>query len=408
MSETSRINRRALLSNSLLAGTLAASMGVSPRIGHGVDIPGSEPMLDLGKRFASPINIASVVQLRVGKSIWFRVKSEDGNIGYCPGNDRLEVTIEMAKRLIIPFFVGKDARDIEALVDDVYTVRDSRGSVYKFAGMPFWNIVGHLEIAIFDMLARKAGVPVNHLLGQPRHRDIPVYISQFGRNTSAREEVENAAKDLQKTGARATKLKVGLRMANSKKQMSRDRQMIELARKTFGDDITIYVDANSSYTVDEAVEMGRFFDDHGVAFFEEPVPWQDYLGTKQVAEALRELDIKVAGGEQDSSLWQWNDMIDHQVVDIVQPDVYYNGGFVRTLRVARLARAAGLPVTPHSPKAMPIAAANLHLCSVLPNLGPFQEFRAYGKVSGGMVSVPQGPGLGIEFDETAISTAKAL
>lgn len=408
MSENDRINRRGWLSKSVLTGTLAASLGVTPRIGRAVDIPGSEPMLALKQRFQSPVNIAAVDQLRVGKSIWFRVTSENGATGYCPGNDRLEVTIEMAKRLVIPFFVGKDARDIESLVDGVYTVRDSRGSVYKYAGMPFWNIVGHLEVAVFDMLARKAGVPVNQLLGQLRRSDIPVYISQFGRTTSAQAEVANAAKDLKKTGAQATKLKVGLRMANSKKQMLRDREMIVLARRTFGDDITIYVDANSSYTVDEAIEMGRFFDDYGVAFFEEPVPWQDYRGTKQVAAALRDLNIKVAGGEQDSSLWRWRDMIDSQVVEIAQPDVFYNGGFVRTLRVAKMAATAGLPVTPHSPKVMPHGAANLHLCSVLPNLGPFQEYRSYGNMTNGLVSVPQRPGLGIDIDATVISAAKPL
>ncbi|QEF96884.1 L-rhamnonate dehydratase [Stieleria maiorica] len=396
-------DRRQFLKTGLLA-----SLTTLPHVADAVDIPGREPMLNLKQRFRSPIIIASVDQLRVGDSIWFRVRSDDGLEGYCPGNDRLEVTVEMAKQLVVPFFVGKDARDIESLVDDVYTERDSRGSVYKFAGMPFWNVVGHIEVALFDMLARQARVPVNTLLGRPLRAQIPVYISQFGRATTARQEVENAARDLEKTSALATKLKVGRRMANSEQQMQRDRRMIELARKTFGDDVTIYVDANSSYTVAEAIQMGRFLDDYGVAFFEEPVPWQDYRGTRKVAEALRELQIEVAGGEQDSSLWQWDDMIDGRTVDVVQPDVFYNGGFVRTLRVAKMAEAVGIPVTPHSPKVLPHAAANLHLCSVLPNLGPFQEYRSYGKVTDGKVTVPTGVGLGIEIDTQNITNANLL
>lgn len=363
-----------------------------------MEIPGSTPMLELHKRFPSPIKIESIEQLRVGKSIWFRVRSRNGATGVCPGNDRLNVTVEMAKQLVIPFFLGKDVRDIESLVDGVYTVSDQRGSVYKYAGMPFWNIVGHIEIAIFDMLGKIAGVPVNQLIGKPHRLEIPVYISQFGRKTTAEQEVANAAKDLEKTGAKATKLKVGLRMANSKEQARRDRRMIELARKTFGEDVTIYVDANSSYTVKEAIEMGRFFDEHGVAFFEEPLPWQDYRGTKQVTDALKERKIQIAGGEQDSSLWQWREMTGDRIVDVVQPDVFYNGGFIRCLRVAKMAKKAGLPVTPHSPKVLPHAAANLHLCSVLENLGPFQEYRSYGKVTEGKVTVPDGPGLGIEVD----------
>ena len=398
-----RINRR-----SFVATTLAGSALAFPATGKAIDIPGSEQrFLDLKKKFAAPVILDSVEQLKVGDSIWFRVRDSDGAEGYCPGNDRLKVTVDLAKQLIIPFFLGKDVREIESLVDGVYTERDSRGSVYKYAGMPFWNVVAHLEVALLDMLSRKARVSLSELFGNQKRTKIPVYISQFGRSTTAKEEVANAAQDLEKTGAKATKLKIGLRMSNSDSQTRRDRRMIELARKTFGDDVTIYVDANSSYTVEEAVEMGRFLNDHDVELFEEPVPWQDYHGTQRVSNALRDLDIKVAGGEQDSSLWQWKDMIDRRTVDIVQPDVFYNGGLIRTLRVARMAEAACIPVTPHSPKVLPIAAANLHLCSMLPNIGPFQEYRSFGKVTNGMVSVPQGIGLGIEITDQ-VGDAKKL
>ncbi len=260
------------------------------RRSQAIDIPGSSPFLNLHERFTSPVQIESVDQLKVGNTIYFRVRSTDGAEGICHGNERLKVTIEMAKNLVIPFFVGKDARDIESLVDRVYTDRDSRGSVYKYAGMPFWNIVGHIEVAIFDMLGRIADVPVSTLLGGARRDSLDVYISQFGRTTTAEEEVENAAKDLIKTGARATKLKVGLRMKNSPAQMKRDRRMIELARERLGDDITIYVDANSSYTVEEAIKMGRHFEEHNVALFEEPLPWQNYRGTK--IEVRRKLQMR--------------------------------------------------------------------------------------------------------------------
>lgn len=393
---------------SFVSATLAGSAMALPAMSQAVDIPGSDQrFLDLRQKFSSPVIIDSVEQLRVGDSVWFRARDKDGSEGFCPGNDRLQVTVPLAKQLVIPFFVGKDARQIESLVDDVYTVRDSRGSVYKYAGMPFWNVVAHLEVAILDMLSRKAQTSLSRLFGDPKRTEIPVYISQFGRDTSAQEEVATAVKNLEKTGARAIKLKVGLRMANSDSQTQRDQRMIALARATLGDDITIYVDANSSYTVEEAISMGRFFNDYGVEFFEEPVPWQDYRGTQRVADALRALDIKVAGGEQDSSLWQWNDMITRRTIDVAQPDVFYNGGLIRTLRVARMAQAAGLPVTPHSPKVLPIAAANLHLCSLLPNIGPFQEYRSYGKVTNGSVSVPQGDGLGIEISDQ-VTMAKKL
>jgi len=403
MIDTSMLRRRQWLQLAT-----ASFIGAGAATSRAVDIPGQEPLLDLHQRLPEPVPIAAVDQLQIGNAIWIRVTSESGQIGFCPGNDRLKVTVEMARKLVIPFFIGKDARDIERLVDNVYTSQDKRGSVYKYAGMPFWNIVGHIEVAIFDLLARIAGTGVNQLLGQPLRQRIPVYISQFGRETSAEEEVARAAADLEKTGAKATKLKIGLRMANSAGQSRRDRKMIELARKTFDDDVTIYVDSNSSYTVDEAIAMGRFLNDHGVALFEEPVPWQDYRGTREVTEALSDLPIQVAGGEQDSSLWQWREMVDRRTVDIVQPDLFYNGGFVRSLRVARMAKSAGMLMTPHSPKAGTDAAAHLHLCSVIPNLGPFQEYRAHGQVDGGVVDVPDGPGLGIDAVSVDFRNATVL
>ncbi|MEM9657526.1 MAG: mandelate racemase/muconate lactonizing enzyme family protein [Planctomycetota bacterium] len=389
----------------LKAGVAGAIAPCALRSSAAVEIPGGKPMLDLPSRIRCSVPIESIEQLRVGDAIWFRVRSSDGAVGVCPGNDRLKMTVEMARRLVIPFFIGKDARDIEALVDGVYTSRDERGSVYKYAGMPFWNVVGHVEGAVFDMMGRITDAPVSDLLVGAVRSEIDVYISRFGRETSAQQEVENAANDLAQTGARATKLKVGLRMRNSPLQMQRDRKMIELARRTFGDDVAIYVDANSSYPVDEAKAMGRHFEANGVGLFEEPLPWQDYRGTKQVTDAL---EMPVAGGEQDSSLWQWREMVDRRIVDVVQPDVFYNGGMVRTLRVAKMAERAGMRFTPHSPTVLPRAAVNLHLCSVVPNLGPFQEYRSFGKVSDGKVAVPTGPGLGLEVDEGELRKAKPL
>ena len=165
---------------------------------------------------------------------------------------------------------------------------------------------------------------------------------------------------------------LGLRMRNSQEQGRRDWHLIELARERFGDDMNIFVDANSSYTVTEAIEMGRFLESKRVGFFEEPCPWQEYEDTKRVSDAL---DMTVAGGEQDSSLARWHWMVTNRGVDLVQPDVFYNGGLIRMLRVAQMARDVGMMVTPHSPKTGEQAYANLQFCSIAPNLRPFQEYR---------------------------------
>ena len=175
----------------------------------------------------------------------------------------------------------------------------------------------------------------------------------------------------------------------------------------FGPDVASYVDANGSYDAAHAIEVGEMLAAHGVGFFEEPCPWQEYEETKRVADAL---EMVVAGGEQDSSLARFRWMVEQRAVDLVQPDLAYNGGFLRCLRVANMAASEDLQVTPHCPKADPNTAYMLHFAAVVPNLGPHQEFRGEARKKGGWwrapafeardgtVTVPDGPGLGVEYD----------
>ena len=358
-------------------------------------------MLDLKTFFSTPIKIESIELLRVDKSYYVRTTSSDGAAGITSANDRLLNTLTLFRNLIIPYFKGKDARDLETLVDGVYIY----DSYYKYAGMPFWNAVGHIEISLFDMMGKISGQPVGSLLGKKIRSEIPVYISRLTRETTPEEEVEQVEKALTMTGTKAVKLKIGGRMFNNAHFTRRTNRMIPLVRSRLGDNITIYVDSNGSYDADEAISVGRMLQEHDVGFFEEPCGWQEYEQTKRVADALTMI---VAGGEQDTSLAQFEWMIRHRVVDLVQPDLYYNGGFIRCLRVARMAEKVGMKITPHSPKSGADAAAMLHFASVVANLGPHQEYSASPEVKNGLVKVPTGPGLGIHIDPKLIRDAETV
>lgn len=140
--------------------------------------------------------------------------------------------------------------------------------------------------------------------------------------------------------------------------------------------------------------------DYGVKIWEEPCPWQDYESTKVVADAL---EMPIAGGEQDTSPWQFKSMIERRIVDVVQPDLFYNGGFVRTLRVAKMAADAGLTIDCHSPKYGIAASAFRHFLSVVPNIGMYQEYnynsqsRPLREIKNGKISLPTNIGLGVEY-----------
>jgi len=359
--------------------------------------------MDFQERFPQPVRIASFEAYRFQGRFLVQVISEEGVTGVATVNDRLAYLWPIFQQFIIPYFVGKDARDLPSLVEGVYTYR----SVYKLAGIALWNPVAYAELAVLDLLGKLADCSVAELLGTVIRQDIPVYLSSLRRDTTPEEEVAWLVDRLAETGATAVKLKIGGRMShNADASPGRTERLIPLARKTFGDDITIYVDANGSYDAARGIEVGTFLAGYGVDFLEEPCPWQAYWETKRVADALA---MPVAGGEQDSSLEQFAWMIRDRVVDVVQPDVMYNGGLIRALQVAQMAAAAGMSIMPHSPKVGAEAAAVLQFCSIAGNLGPYQEWNARHadpvswytptfEIQDGAVPVPGGPGLGVEYD----------
>jgi L-alanine-DL-glutamate epimerase-like enolase superfamily enzyme len=408
-------NRRNFLHATWQAGLLALTPGgwahPAPRAPFGrADEPG---FFGLHRVIASPVIIAAVDIVRAEGQLFVRVTSKDGLTGITLCNQRMENLHSMLTGMMVPFFTGKDARDIEFLVDEVYRVE----SHYKYAGMPFWNCVGHVEIAIWDLLGKTAGQPVHVLLGRQVRTEVPVYLSSLTRETNPGQEARELAGQLAATGATAIKIKVGGRMRNTPADEARTRKLLPQLRNVLGDGVTIYADANSSYTVAEGIAVGKFLEAHHVAIFEEPCPWEDYEANRQVTAALR--TVKVAGGEQDSSIFRFRDIIRTRVYDVVQPDLYYNGGITRAYRVAQLAAKAGMGIAPHSPKADPLEAPFLHLATVVANLEGFQEYPArpgsqpawytpHVLVKDGRLTVPPGPGLGIQYDESIWKKAEKL
>jgi len=362
----------------------------------------------------TPLVIESMELLRYDDDHMVRVRSKDGAEGIVLANSRMENLATLFKNLVVPFFEGKDARQIETLVEEVYAY----GRNYKYAGMPFWNCVAHAELAILDMLGKADGKLVYQLFDQPKVRDsYEVYLSTFDRRNPADEYISNVEKKVAEKNVKAVKLKVGGRMSNNADCLpGRTEKLVPLARKVLGDDFVLYVDSNGSYDAEKAIEVGKLLEDYDYSFYEEPCRWQNYDETKAVADALK---MDVAGGEQDNILWQWKYMIRENVVDIVQPDMNYNGGFFRALRVAKMAEEAGVPITPHAPGQGPMRAYQLHFCAIVPNIGPFQEYNPSTNFdehsqpllhpTNGVFTIPdEGAGWGFSINEDVLAKAKVV
>jgi L-alanine-DL-glutamate epimerase-like enolase superfamily enzyme len=180
-----------------------------------------------------------------------------------------------------------------------------------------------------------------------------------------------------------------------------------LVRKTFGDDMVIYADSNGSYSVQEAIRIGKLMEEQKFDFYEEPVPFDWYEETKLVADAL---NVPIAGGEQQPSLHQFRWLIANDAVQIVQPDMFYFGGMIRSMKVALMAHAVGKQCVPHISGSGLGYLYMMHFVSAIPNAGPYHEFKGFNselpiecptsslESEDGVVTVPSGPGLGVTID----------
>ncbi|GAA4420887.1 arabinonate dehydratase [Nibrella viscosa] len=364
------------------------------------------PLPDLKKAIPDSVIIRSVELLKTQGRMLLVVTAENGAKGITQCNDRMPNLTSLLKGLVLPHFVGKDARDLPQLVDNAYRLNSN----YKYAGMPLWNSIGSVEIATWDLLGHLARKPVYALLGKPIRTDYEVYISDFYRGGEPVEGVvDRLAEKRSATGARGVKIKVGGRMQNTAEDDRRTRQFVPMVRKKLGDAAVIYADGNGSFSTKEGIETGKFLESYGVAIFEEPCSFEDEEGMRQVNQALSK--IILAGGEQDSSLYRFERMARTGVYDLYQPDLYYNGGILRTLQVAEIVRQHGKQFAPHTPKADPLIAPFWQVAALAPNLYGLQEF-VYNpgekpaswyspniQVQNGKMAIPNTPGLGIQYDE---------
>lgn len=408
--------RRFLHRSALAAGAVAGAIGTGTRAAlaqAGRTDALAKPVLRR-ELWRSPVPIASIELLKGPGDFLVRVRSRDGAEGLAAGHpDVLETTWPILTRRVAPFFVGKDARDLESLVDGVYLA----SSNYKWQGLPFWVPVASIEVAILDLLGKVAGQPLGALFGTVVKRDVAVYRASGNRGNSPAEEIAYLQRLVGETGAKAIKFRLGARMRFDEASTRRDLALIPLTRKTFGEGMTIYADANGSYDIPTSLRIGRIMQEHRLAFLEEPVPFDFYDETKQIAD---ELALPIAGGEQESSLRRFRWMIEHKGVDVVQPDLLYFGGFIRSIRVARMAAAAGIPCTPHMSGGGLGYLYVAHFASCVPNAGPFQEFKGTDNTLpvssdtspltcvGGMLKVPSSPGLGVVIDPAYVARADVV
>lgn len=356
--------------------------------------------------FKSPVIIESVELLRYKNNFLCRVRSKDGATGISAANNSPMMSVwPIQVNRLQDFFVGKDARDLEAVMEAAYVHQSN----YKLQSLALWVPMATIEFAILDLLGRIANLPLGLLLSDRIHHPVvKVYQANGERDNSAEEVLANLTRQVEASQAKALKIKIGGRMSHVEQPAGRSEKLIPMVREKFGDRMVCMADSNGSYDVAESIRFGRLLQEYNYAFFEEPVPFDWYEETKAVADAVT---IPIAGGEQEASLHAFRWLIANDGLDIVQADVYYFGGLIRSMKVARMAHAVGKLHVPHISSGLGYLYM-VHFVSAIPNAGEYHEFKGLTnpaslpytcatstlKTEGGVVTVPTGPGSGIEID----------
>ncbi|MEM6971543.1 MAG: mandelate racemase/muconate lactonizing enzyme family protein [Pseudomonadota bacterium] len=333
-----------------------------------------------------------------------RVTMEDGATGCGQVSTyHSDITCQVLHRQVAPWVLGQDSTDLDDLLDLV-TERE-----HKFPGSYLCRAMGGVDTAIWDMRGKRAGQPVAALIGGSPGR-VRAYASSMKRDITPAAEAERLVREGAERGFTAFKVRAGAEVGRGRDEWpGRTEEIIPTMRRALPE-ADLLIDANSCYAPPRAIQVGRMLEGEGFCHYEEPCPYWELEQTRQVTEAL---EINVTGGEQDCDLLTWRRMIDMRAVDIVQPDVMYLGGLCRTLRVCRMAEAAGLPVTPHCANLSMVTLFTMHLLRAIPNAGRYLEFSIEGAdyypwqyglfvedpftIEDGQATVTDAPGWGVEI-----------
>jgi L-alanine-DL-glutamate epimerase-like enolase superfamily enzyme len=413
------MKRRQFLQGTAAGGILAASMPLSSfgiNAGTPLNIWDRFQKLDevlhqpvLKKHlFKEPVLIDTLELLQYNNRYLCRVRSKDGAIGISVAHNDLSYLVPIFLRKLQPFFIGQDARELDLLIDKVYNYQFN----FRYNGISLGIPLATIEFAILDMLGKMAGLPMGQLIGELHHKEVGVYCATEFREKPLEEHQAQIREAVAEYDVKAIKMKIGYMFAGSKNihdpgLPGKSEKMIPWLRKEYGSGWTLYADSNGYYDVEGAVKVGKLLEEYGYAYFEEPVMYDHFEEIKAVADRLT---LPIANGEQDQSFTNFRWLLANDGLEIVQPDNYYFGGFIRSMKVARMAHILGKQCIPHMSGGALGYLYNIHFVSVLPNAGEHHEFKGLQthlpfecstsplKVVNGRISVPADPGLGITID----------
>ncbi|MFO1304829.1 MAG: mandelate racemase/muconate lactonizing enzyme family protein [Burkholderiales bacterium] len=341
------------------------------------------------------------------------VHTDEGITGwgeaFAQGLEPPEIAAAAIDAALKPLVMGSDPRDTEVLWHRMYHhTRDygRKGSVVA--------AISAIDIACWDIAGKSLGVPIFRLMGGGFRQRVRPYATGFYRIEGQGEADRLADEAIRhcEAGFAAMKVKLGYGVADDIACMR------AIARALEGKPVTLMVDTNHAYGRAEALRLGRALEPYDLRWYEEPVAPEDLAGYGELREKL---DIPIAGGENEHTLYGFRALFAARAVDIAQPDVGSCGGITAMRHIAALAQAHGVEVNPHVWGSAIAQAASLQVIAALPpahhslyarepileydrSSHPFRQQLVREPIEqvDGWVEIPSGPGLGIEVDRATL------
>ncbi len=288
------------------------------------------------------------------------IETDEGITGWgeCfgPGNIALANKF-IVEKVIQPIIKGENPTNKEYLWHKVYNLLRDSGQ----KGMPIQALSG-IDIALWDILSKKANLPLYQLLGGKCNNKIPVYgYGMMLQNKPVDQLIElfqKEAKEIKEKNFKAMKMKIGIGPKN-------DLKLVKAVRDAVGPEYKLMVDANHAYNLNDALYVGRGLDDMNIYWFEEPVAPEDYEGYRELKKKLK---TNIAGGEAEFTKYGWNQLIKNKCIDIAQPEVCGLGGITEYLKVSALVQSNFIPIINHVWGSAVSVAVNLHLLTAQPDM----------------------------------------
>jgi L-alanine-DL-glutamate epimerase-like enolase superfamily enzyme len=366
------------------------------------------------QRAIGRVKVREVRTFKLKQALYVEVVTDAGVSGWgeCAPNNK-DVVETFIKTGIVKHVVGRSVWDGDPIWNDCYFDNSDLGP-----SGPLLNAIAGVDIALWDLRGKLAGVPTWQLLGG-KYRDRQKVYGSFGVDGGKRMTAEQAAKkaaSFAERGYTAVKLRMQLRGRNINPDPDPTIAYVKAVKAAIGPSVELLVDINNGYTAARAIERGRWLQEEmGVRYYEEPTSMQHLHELAQVSDAL---DLFIVAGENEHSRWQHRDLIDIAKVDILNPDVSKAGGVTEVKRIAALGQATSKRIMLHNTRPGILTHASLAVVASISNAAEYLEYsdpEDYASLTAlssmtlpvveGHLRIPDGPGLGIEIDPAAVRRA---